>query len=339
MSIGSVIKGIGSGVAKVGKTVGSELQEAIAPPVDSPSQVIIPPSPRADYTPMDLPEDNPNLPDGTPDPQYEEKKMIHGYVRQLEAAHQEYIKGQPDYNQQYQQLVDYVNSKPEPRRFSPLSLFAIGMGSKEGMKSAMDQNTKAETAHDKREQYLLDLKETAIKGNIQRLMEEGNFKKVLTESHALMDLNRAQKAADERRKQTSEIDQIKERNRGSLDVAEVRATTAMAQTNRRLEILAKEHKLTATQRAPIDAKYRLLTQSLRRTDPITGDVTVNGQALEALHNAWEDEYDALDSEGDTPATSTTGKTSPEAPSTNTPLVRKEGESTVNFEYRKMKAGQ
>jgi hypothetical protein len=298
--------------------------------------------------PMELPTLDPN------DPQFEEKKQIHDYVRQVETAHQGYVKNQPDYTEQYQRLADYVDTKPEPKRFSALSAFAIGMGNPEALKNVSAANLKAEEAHTKRDQYLLDLRETAMKGNIQKLMEEGNFKKVLTESTALMELHRAQKAAAEKRQQIDEISKIKERNKGTLSVANVRADAARASAIRRASTLANGWGLTPTESLSIDTMYKAEIEHAVTTDPETGDKVVNDETLLKIRSAWQDDLEALGEKlhpenspdykrpAETPATSAPADTAAATPrarpttqpaAKNAPPVKRPDESAMHFQLR------
>jgi len=278
MSIGNVIRKVAGAPLAIGKAVGSGLQEALE---GMPEAALAPP------TFADAPMPEYQLTDTTGmDPD------IAKYIQTMEAAHQAHIKDTPDYGKQFKELSDYVDSKPQPRRFSPLSAFAIAMGNPDAMKNVEGANAKADSAHDKREQYILDLKETAMKGNIQKLMEEGNFKKVLTESAALMELHRAQKAADEKRQQSNEMEKIRERNAGSLANANVRAGGALASASRRAQTLGNAWGLTKDEMGPINSVFEAqLKRDLERDK--NGEAPFTDAMLLQRRSDWQDAIEAL----------------------------------------------
>jgi hypothetical protein len=234
MSIGSVIKRVAHGV-------GNELRQAVQPQAEAPINAAIPPdAPLPQYKPIDLPEIDPNDPDAA------DKQKVHDYIRALEQAHSEYAASQPDYHQQYQQLADYVNSKPEPKRFDPLSAFAIGMGDINNLSKVADVNAAADKERHAKEDYLLNLREQAMKGNIQRLMEEGKFQQALKESAALQTLNVEQEKAKESRAGKQRLAEIEAQNSGKVAVANIRASAQRDAMERRLKVYADSHGIDQT---------------------------------------------------------------------------------------------
>ena len=339
MSIGSMIRGVASGAGAVGKAVGSGLQEAIQ---GSPETAL----PTPTFTDVPSPEYQTTDTTGM-DPD------IAKYVQTMEAAHQAHIKDTTGYSDQFKQLADYVNSKPEPRRFSPLSAFAIAMGNPDAMKNVAATNAKSEDAHAKREQYLLDLKETALKGELQRLQEEGKFKEVLKTSTALMELNRAQKMADEHRKQANDIAQIQERNKGSLANANVRAAGAAASALRRATSLGNAWGLTKDEMHGVNSVYEAqLARDLERDK--NGEAPFTDEMLLRRRSDWQDAIEALGKKlhpdrdpdyvapaDEVPSTTPTEGAPTAAPAKapaaakGTALVQRAGESPTHFQLRKL----
>lgn len=288
MSIGSVIRKVAGAPLAVGKAVGGELKEALQAPVDSSPTPSFPAYTPPEYKPMDLPELDKNGLD------YEEKNAIHDYVRKLEAAHEEHRKSQGDeYHKQFEELAKYVDSKPTARRFSPLSMFAIAMGNPEAMKNVAAQNSKADDEVAKRDEYLLTLKENALKGNIQRLMEEGNFKKALTESAALQELNHVLKLASEKRQQRDELEKIREQNKGKLGVAEINRDKAISVAMRRAEAAGQAFGLKKELLKAQNATFRTYLSGLMGRKNMMGENVFDEQTVSDLINAHELELERL----------------------------------------------
>lgn len=245
MSIGSVIRGVASGVGKAGKVVGNDLRAALEP---APEQPVTPaamintaqqsPSPQ----PFQLPDLDPS------DPDYEEKKAVHDAYTRLAAMHDEWTKEAGDpYMQQYQDLQKYVASRPSPKRFSPLSAFAIAMGNPAAAERVAQTNSSADDEMRRREDYLLGLKEKALQGHIQKLLDEGNFRQALTQSAALADLNATQQRIADKRKADAAIALAQEQNKGRTAAAQIRADSAVKVAERRLQAYGQQLGLTREQ--------------------------------------------------------------------------------------------
>jgi len=232
MSVGSVLKKVAGGAAGVGKALGV-LEEAgpqVVPAAAAPSA-----APAQEDSPFSLPEIAPD------DPDREEKQAIHNAYMEL------YKRLAPDdginYREKYGELEKYVNSRPEPRHWSPFSSFAIAMGSPAGAQKVASDNARATDAHSEREANVLRLREEALKGEIAQLAQKGNFKKMLTQTALLEELARTQKLRDDAREHKQKIDEIEAQNKGKLAVAGVRASSALRVAQERANALADRYKL------------------------------------------------------------------------------------------------
>lgn len=281
MSIGSVIKRVAHGV-------GNELRSAVQPQAEPPINAQLPPDAAIpQYQPMELPEIDPK------DPEAASKQQIHDYIRALEKAHAEYAASQPDYHQQYQQLADYVNSGPAPKRFDPLSAFAIGMGDINNLKQVADVNAAADKERHAKEDYLLNLREQAMKGNIQRLMEEGKFQQALKESAALQTLNAEQEAAKEKRTAKQRLAEIEAQNTGRANVAHIRADSVIKAAQTHAQNLGSHLNLKKDLIKAKTAEAVAEIRGIMSSKDMMGQANWDPEAVRAVQSRLDDELDAL----------------------------------------------
>jgi hypothetical protein len=236
-----------------------------------------------EYRPMELPEIDPA------DPDAEHKTAVHGWIRELEAAHAEQAKGQgKEYHDQYEQLAR-MSSKGGERKFDPISAFMIGMGSEKGLNMVLDQNAKADKSTREREDYILGMQEQAMKGNLQKMMDEGKFKQVLTQSAALEKLHAAQDRIKSERGHKEKLAEIEKTNTGRADVANIRADAVIQSAQTRAQGMGQAYRLNLRQVDALNKQYGTSYNSYVNTHKgedgkFNGDVTV----LRALWDIWQD---------------------------------------------------
>lgn len=284
MSVGSVLKKIGAGAASVGGSVAKEIlgTGAPAPMAEAPAA-----APAAAPQPFKLPDLDPN------DPDYEEKKMIHDtYTKLGEALTGSAADDGIDLKSKYEELAKYAESRPQPKKWSPFSAFAIAMGSPDAMHKVNEDNAKADKAHSDREEYLLGLREQALKGEIAQLMQKGNFKKALTQSAALEELSRIQKLRDDARAGKQKLAEIEETNKGRAQVAGIRAAAAQRVAETKVNDLIKTYKLDAKLRTAmlgVASKFMsgLQAQKDAAGEPIYDEKDLHGMLEELVDYAEE----------------------------------------------------
>lgn len=235
MSVGSVLKKIGGGAASVGTSVAKGI---LGEPEKAPMAPAAPAAAMPEDTPFKLPDLDPN------DPDLEEKKAIHdAYTQLAERLTGSATEGQIDLKAKYAELAKYAEGRPLPKKWSPFSSFAIAMGSPEGAHKVSEDNAKADKARTDREDYLLNLQEQALKGEIAQLMEKGNFKKALTQSALLKELDATQTRISEARAGKQKLAEIQEQNKGKTAVAGIRAAAAQKVAETKINDLVKTYKL------------------------------------------------------------------------------------------------
>lgn len=241
MSVGSVLKKIGA-VPLGGVSAAKQLLGANAGPAPMP-QAPAAAAPAEAPAPFKLPDLDPN------DPDIEEKQAIHAAYTQLS----EMLTGSAaddniDLKSKYEELAKYAEGRPQPKKWSPFSSFAIAMGSPDAMNKVTSDNARADKLSQEREDYLLGLKEAALKGEIAQLMEKGNFKKALTQSALLEELAATQKRIHDARAGKQKLAEIEEQNKGRAQVAGIRAAAAQRVAETKVNDLIKTYKLDASLR-------------------------------------------------------------------------------------------
>lgn len=310
MSLGSVLKRIAKAPVKAAGAVGQAVQQAVEPPAPQAMDTSMPEYTPPAYQPMELPDIDPA------DPDAEHKTAVHAWIRELEKAHAEQAQSQgPEYHAQYEKLAKYAASQPQERAFDPISAFMIGMGSDEGLQDVKAHGLAVDKQKREREDYLLGLKEQAIKGNLQKLMEEGKFKQALTQSAALEELHATQDRIKSAREHKEKLKEIEETNKGKVQVANIRADAVVKTARERATGMAQSYKLTLQQMRSLDRQYGTVYNSYVSThkDPLgmfNGDPAV-------LQSLWEDWQAAIvklgeDLDGDGVPDSQEGKAPPAA---------------------------
>lgn len=313
MSIGSVLKKIAKAPVKAAGAVARGVQEAVEPPTPAPMDASIPEYTAPEYQPMELPEIDPA------DPDAEHKAAVHEWIRELEKGHAEQAKTQgKEYHDQYSKLAQYAASRPQERAFDPISAFMIGMGSDEGLKGVKEHNLSADKAAREREDYLLGLKEQALKGNIQKLMDEGKFKQVLTQSAALEELQATQDRIKSAREHKEKLKEIEETNAGKKAVANIRADAVVKSATQRATGMGQAYKLTLQQMRSLDRQFGTVYQSYVNThkDPL-GQFNGDPAVLQSLWDDWQAAIvklgEDLDNDGVPDSQEGKGATAPPAP--------------------------
>lgn len=283
MSIGSVIKKIAKAPVKAVGAVGRAAAQAVEPPAPAPMDTSMPEYTPPAYQPMELPEIDPA------DPDAEHKQAVHSWIRELEAAHAEQAKGQgKEYHDQYEKLAQYAASGAKERKFDPISAFMIGMGSDEGLDTVKEHNRSVDKAAREREDYLLGLKEQALKGNIQKLMDEGKFKQVLTQSAALEELHATQDRIKSAREHKEKLAEIEATNKGKTAVANIRADSIIKNIEARARAAQASYGLTKAMMASVDRQQGAALRAYISThkDPLgmfNGDPAV----VQSLQEEWD----------------------------------------------------
>lgn len=283
MSIGSVIKKIAKAPVKAAGAVGKAVVQAATPPAPRQFSAEMPEYTPPEYRPMDLPEIDPA------DPDAEHKTAVHGWIRELEAAHAEQAKGQgKEYHDQYEQLAR-MSSKGGERKFDPISAFMIGMGSEKGLNMVLDQNAKADKSTREREDYILGMQEQAMKGNLQKMMDEGKFKQVLTQSAALEKLHAAQDRIKSGREHKEKLAEIEKTNEGKKAVANIRADSAIKTARDRAQSMGQAYRLTLKQMDSLNKQHGASYNAYVNThkDPL-GMFNGDQEVLRSLWDEWQE---------------------------------------------------
>ena len=296
MSIGSVIKRIAKAPLKAAGAVGHAVQQAVEPPANTPLDTSMPEYQAPNYVPMELPEIDPA------DPDAEHKQAVHSWIRELEASHAEHAKGQgKEYHDQYEKLAQYSAGRPREKKFDPISAFMIGMGSEKGLNAVLEHNSSVDKQTREREDYLLGLKEQAMKGNIQKLMDEGKFKQVLTQSAALEDLHATQDRIKSSREHKEKLAEIEATNKGKTAVANIRADSVIKNARERISSMGHAYRLTLKQMDSLNRQYGAAYNAYVNThkDPL-GQFNGDSDVLQSLWNEWQDATVKLaeDADGD-----------------------------------------
>jgi len=281
MSVGSVLKRVVTGAPGAALGVrqavlgqqGLGVYEPDAAPAPAEAAPSAAPAPEIGFK---LPELDPN------DPDIEEKTAIHRAYEQLAAQ----LQSDPDidYKAKYNELAEYAKSRPEPRRWNPFSSFAIAMGSPGvGAGKVLSDNEKADKTMQDREDYLLGLKEQALKGEIAQLAQKGNFKKMLSQTALLEELAATQKRITEARAHKNKLAEIEETNKGRVAVAGIKASSARDVAQKRVDGLVNTYKLNAdVRKSMLNLASRMLTGFQTQKDAAGEPIYTDSQVQDMM---------------------------------------------------------
>lgn len=212
--------------------VASGVKHAVS---DQPSmQQALPELPAPEAAPSEAPPGL-ALPDLDPkDPDYEEKKAIHDAFTGLDKHFNENVPG-VDFYKHYRGIMDDLKKAPQERHLNPLSKFAIALGTQDpehpyapntglatAQKTAENQQSEEEALFGK----ALGFKKEALEGHLKQLLQQGDFKKALSQSAALQDLAATQGRIKNEREGAQKIKEIEATNTGRAQVARMRADSA-----------------------------------------------------------------------------------------------------------------
>lgn len=280
MGIGSVVKRVISGVPRAAASIGKSIAAEIAPDAFTqqgrPSGVLNPvptAPPKEEMDDFKLPELDPN------DPDFEEKTAIHEAYQKLTTALED---DNVDYRAKYKEMADFVSSKPEPRRWSPLAGFAIGMGNPDALKQVAADNRSADKTREDREEEIARIQEEAIKGEISQHMASKNFKKALTQSKALADLEATRDRIKSTREQKDKLAQIEATNKGKANVAMIKAASAERTVQERAKQMVDRYKLDAVNSRALYAIASSFVGNLQRQTDAAGEPVYERDEVEKV---------------------------------------------------------
>lgn len=308
MALSSVIRKIGQGAGAAGKAVLGPNGFGVIQPAAAPPEAVAPaPAPAQaprELTGFTLPELDPS------DPDYEEKKAVHDAYTKLgsilvDSSDNDGI----DYRSKYDELSKYAASRPLPRAWNPFSTFAIALGSEAGANKIASDNANASKAAQDREDYLLGLKEAAMKGEIAQEMEKGNFRKALKQSEVLAELNATTGRIKSEREAKQELEKVRAQNEGKIGVANIRAAAARDTAAQRISDLVARYKLSADVRKSMLNLVSHYLGGLQAQKDAAGEPIYTQEQLAPLMASLvgmaEDHSPLFVSEGETPTTAPT----------------------------------
>lgn len=278
MGIGNVVKrvatGVGGAAASVGKSLANTLSPGVFPERSRPSGVLNPAAaPEDEMEDFKLPDLDPN------DPDIEEKTAIHDAYSQLADLMED---PDVDYRAKYKEMADYVSSKPEPRRWSPLAGFAIGMGNPGALAQVAQDNRAADKTREDREEEIARIQEEAIKGEISQHMQSKNFKKALTQSKALADLETTRERIKQTREHTNKLAEIEATNKGKENVAKIKAASAEKTVQERAKQMVDRYRLDAASAKALYAIAGNFVSNLQKQNDAAGEPVYDRDEVEKV---------------------------------------------------------
>lgn len=280
--------------------VGSAMKAAIAPAAEAPAEA-----------PAPEPQDRPSQPFSLPaldesDPDYAEKKAVHDALTSLDS---QWATSMPDidYQGHYRKISEHAKKAPKDREWNVLSKLAVALGTQnpdrpydENPGLAAMRNTAREKGDAERKTFEEDmsLRKEALSGHIRQLMDQGNFRKALTELNAKeqMGVTRNRKEHDFR------LAEIDAQGTVKKEVAKINAQAAWDRAEKRLTYLKEQGeklKLSPSDKAMMDAEYRTaaagLTESKKQwSEGMLSDEQAeiaeeeHRQEMRRIHDYWED---------------------------------------------------
>lgn len=243
-----------------------------------------------------------------------------------------------DFKAEYAKLME-ENKKPERRKLSPLHALALSLG---GGNEAVDRAQKnVDTENDENEsrfRELLGYKEQALKGQIEQMLNEGKFKQALVQSEELAKMNAVLDRIKTSRANKHEMDVERERNRGRVAVAHVKADAAKSMLQSRLTSLADTYNLKDKVR---ELFFRSMFDAFSKRavmQDITGNPALSSDDFVNLLQQAEDwaEAHGEDLDKPLPRPSSLGGKTPAPAGATTPPANETDEQKVLRELRQSK---
>lgn len=227
---------------------------------------------------------------GITDQEYEaEAKAIHD---RLAAA----LADVPDVNweEKFAPLLEQAGKREIPKTLSPWAAFAGGIGAPGATQQALSQSVADNReAVKNRENDILSLKQAILQGDIQQLMQKGNFKKALAQADALHEIERItqKNAQHDQWKLAQNENAMKEATRARLIAQQIEGAVQKAKAIKgastewnaamaaNIKTLAQQAGVVGAlydnDQALYDAAYRLTVQQLGAptTEPLTPGTT------------------------------------------------------------------
>ena len=220
------------------------------------------------------------LPPVAAGPDQAQQEEIHNAYKELWKMHLDNLQkqGQP-YIQALNQMQEDMRNNPAKPKFSPLSAFAIALGSQQGAANVKAHNESVDAEQQKREDRLNAMRQKAIEGHMQQLIDTGKFKEALMTSALGKDIA----ATAARKKGEAELALQKLKNIGLAERAQEAGRTALAAAKAKLssefsgKLLEK-----AVEFAGQAALARINRKSGVFQDPELGEDEINGVVQDAL---------------------------------------------------------
>jgi len=270
MSFLNIIKrgagAVAHGVTGAAQEVGNSMKQALTPP-----------APEA-AAPVDEPKDRVSkgfsLPDIDPaDPDKDEKQKVHDALLALD-KHWSEANPEVDYEGHYRKLAAEMKAgAPKEREWNPFSKFAIALGTQDpdhpydenmGLRK-MKETSEGKLAEEKKTfEENMSLRKEALSGHIRQLLDQGNFRKALTELNAKEQMGISRNRAEHGFK----MQEIEAQGNIKKETARIAAQAAMTRAENRLRYLrenAAKLKLSPSDKANMDAEYRTSASHLAET--------------------------------------------------------------------------
>jgi len=296
MSFLDIIK---RGAGSAARGVGSAIKATVMPP-EQPAEAPVP-------EPQDKPSGGFSLPElDEADPDYAEKKQVHDTLMALDKHWSEAMPN-IDYQGHYRKISADMKKAPKEREWNVLSKLAVALGTQNpdrpyeenlGLSKMKETSASKQAEEQKTFEEDMGLRKEALSGHIRQLLDQGNFRKALTE------LSAKEQMGITRQRKEHEFKLKEEEAKGNVrkEVARINAQAAMDRANKRLSYLREQSaklKLSPSDKAEMDARYRSAASNLASikqqwSDGMLSDEQVEvaeeetRQEMRKIHDYYED---------------------------------------------------